>query len=280
MIRLILAVLLLLPVCAQAEQLKIATWNLNWLTTRAAGDRRLPADVTPRQPQDFDRLRGYARELNADVIAIEEVDGRNTAALVFPPDQYSIHMTRDHVVQRVGLVVRRGLHYEVNPDVTALAEGHLRSGADITLELPGARLRLLAVHLKEGCQFDPLDRSRRSSCAVLRQQVHPLQDWIAARQAEGIPFLILGDFNREMDGRDRFLAELTAVAPLTRVTEGRSSPCWGKEAFIDHILAGDAARSWVQPGSLRVLKYHETGPGWKERLSDHCPVSVRLNTPG
>ncbi|HXT82573.1 MAG TPA: endonuclease/exonuclease/phosphatase family protein [Acetobacteraceae bacterium] len=278
--RLILALLLLLPACAQAEQLKIATWNLNWLTMRAAGDRHLPADVTPRQPQDFDRLRAYAQTLNADVIAIEEVDGRNAAALVFPPEQYSIHMTHDHVVQRVGFAVRRGLHYEVNPDVTALSEGHLRSGADITLQLTEGRLRLLAVHLKEGCQFDPLDRSRRTSCAVLREQVHPLQQWIAARQAEGMPFLILGDFNREMDGKDKFLAALDTVTPLTRVTEGRSSPCWGREAFIDHILAGGAARTWVEPDSLRVLKYRETGPGWKERLSDHCPVSVRLDTPG
>jgi hypothetical protein len=31
---------------------------------------------------------------------------------------------------------------------------------------------------------------------------------------------------------------------------------------------------------LRVLRYRETGAEWKERLSDHCPVSVRLAVPG
>jgi hypothetical protein len=83
-----------------------------------------------------------------------------------------------------------------------------------------------------------------------------------------------------MDGRDPFLAALRETAPLVRATEGHSSPCWGAEAFIDHILAGGAARDWMRPESLRVLRYRETGAEWKERLSDHCPVSVRLAVPG
>lgn len=110
-------------------------------------------------------------------------------------------------------------------------------------------------------------------------QIPPLQDWIAARSADGVPFAILGDFNRHMDGRDQFWAALRQVAPLTRATEGRASPCWGGEAFIDHILLGGAARAWLQPDTLRVLTYRETGDAWKERLSDHCPVSVRLHVP-
>ena len=68
---------------AHAADLKIATWNLNWLTTRQ-GD--LPADVKIRQPEDFDRLHAYAAELDADVIAIQEVDNAETARRLFPPE--------------------------------------------------------------------------------------------------------------------------------------------------------------------------------------------------
>ena len=89
----------------------------------------------------------------------------------------------------------------------------------------------------------------------------------------------MGDLNRRMDGRDELLAGLNQAAPLLRVTEGRASPCWGGASFIDHILAGGAARGWVEPNSLRVLVYRE-GAEAKERLSDHCPVSVRLQLPG
>jgi endonuclease/exonuclease/phosphatase family metal-dependent hydrolase len=236
--------------------------------------------VTTRSDEDFAHLAEYAHELNADVIAIEEVDGFAAASKVFPGDQYSIHMTHDHVVQRVGIAVRRGLQYDINPDVTALDAHHLRSGADITLHLEGSDLRVLAVHLKKGCRDVPMPKARSQSCQELKDQIGPLTDWIAERKTEAVPFIILGDFNRWMDGRDTFLASLRQAAPLVRATEGHSSPCWGRENFIDHILAGGAAATWIQPDTLRVLTYRETDQSWKDRLSDHCPVSVRLAVPG
>ncbi len=91
---------------------------------------------------------------------------------------------------------------------------------------------------------------------------------------------MLGDFNRHMDGGDQLWAALSNTAPLVRATEGRSSPCWVTNAFIDHIIAGGAARDWMQLQTLQVLHYRETGEEWKDRLSDHCPVSVQFQTPG
>jgi endonuclease/exonuclease/phosphatase family metal-dependent hydrolase len=278
-IPLLICLLLLLPRPGLSAELKIATWNLNWLTTRSAGDPDLPRDVTPRSDDDFGRLAQYAKELNADVVAIEEIDGFSAASKVFPRDQYSIHMTRDHVVQRVGIVVRRGLRYDINPDITVLSAHHLRSGADITLHLGASDLRILAVHLKKGCREVPLAKAKSRVCEELRAQIPPLTDWIAARRQEGTPFLILGDFNRWMDGNDTFLAELRQAAPLVRATEGHSSPCWGGEDFIDHILAGGPAAGWMRPDTFRVLIYRETERSWQDRLSDHCPLSVRFVIP-
>ncbi len=261
-----------------AADLKIATWNLNWLTSRQAD---LPADVVIRVQEDFDRLRAYALELNADVIAIQEVDNAETARRVFPPDTWSIHMTRDRVRQRVGIAIRRGLRYDINPDLVALAldpVARLRSGVDVTLHLPGGPLRILAVHLKQGCQYLPYGKKPNLTCLTLMAQFDIVAQWIAARRDEKIPFLFLGDLNRGMDKkRDPFAAKLM---PLTRVTTGYSSPCWNEhDAFIDHIMAGGGAEAWIKPGTLKVLTYRETDPAWKRRLSDHCPVSVRLTAP-
>jgi len=109
--------------------------------------------------------------------------------------------------------------------------------------------------------------------------VPALQAWIAAREQERAAYVVLGDFNRWMDGNDQFLAALRKTAALVRATEGDDSPCWGGEHFIDHILAGGPAAQWMQPATLRVLGFTETGADWKERLSDHCPVSVRFHLP-
>ncbi len=267
---------------AAAQAIKISTWNLEWLTTRSAGAADLPADVQLRAPEDFALLRRYAEHLNADVVAFQEVDGDAAAATVFDPARYTILSIDEPVVQRVGLAVRHGITVQRNPDYTPLdvepEEKHrLRYGLDATLTLPGgARLRVLVVHLKTGCQRDPIARSQRPQCVILRAQILPLAAWAAARVAEGVPFLLIGDFNREFDQREEMGRALAAAAPLLRVTEGASDPCWDGSAFIDHIFVGGPARPWVVPGSLRVQIFHEIGAAWRERLSDHCPVSVML----
>ena len=275
---------LLLAAGAQARELKVATWNLEWLTARTMGDPALPADVMPKTAPDWAVLRDYASKLDADVVALEEVDGPAIASVLFPPDRYRLFFTGDHVVQRVGIAVKLAIPAHQNADLVALdldpaARFRLRSGADVTLDLPSGPLRVLAVHLKTGCMRDRLDSSERPQCTTLRGQVPPLQGWIAQRRQEGAPFVLLGDFNRWMDSSDQLLAALQQAAPLVRATEGHDSPCWGGEHFIDHIMAGGAARFWLDPASLRVLVYSE-GVDRKGHLSDHCPVSVRFHLPG
>ncbi|MEJ1979209.1 MAG: hypothetical protein WDN49_26940 [Acetobacteraceae bacterium] len=160
---------------ARAADLKVATWNLEWLTARVEGDPALPSDVHPKVAADIALLRRYAAILDADVVALQEVDGPGIAAAIFPPDQYALYFTNDPVVQRVGVAVRRSIHVQPNPDVTALdlypsARFPLRSGVDLTLDLPGGKLRLLAVHLKTGCQRDRLDTQHP---AAMRDAARP-----------------------------------------------------------------------------------------------------------
>ncbi|WP_260175897.1 endonuclease/exonuclease/phosphatase family protein [Acetobacter oeni] len=280
--------LLVLPVVWQpgagfATSLKLATWNLGWLTSRAAGDPALPDGIYRRNDADIARLAAYADHLDADIIGFQEVDGAPIAARVFRPPGYRIIMSGDHVAQQVGVAIRGSLNVTQNPVLTALnvyppdAPHALRSGLDITVSDGRASLRLLVVHLKTGC-WENTWTERQHACPTLRSQFAVLDDWALERNDSGEAFAILGDFNRRMTAGDPYFLSLTRDTPMRLTTAGRASPCWGGEYFIDHILLGGQARDWLTADSLRVMTYRDPGVT-PAQLSDHCAVSVRLAFP-
>ena len=150
----ILALLLLLPSLSIAADLKIVTWNIQFLNE---------ADNTgtnPREQVDYDRLAEYAAVLGADIIALQEVDGTNAIERVFDPAVYQVFASSRSHVQRTGFAVRRGIEVTQNPDFLALnSTGGLRHWTDITIRVNGTEVRLLSVHLKSGCFSDPLTTS-------------------------------------------------------------------------------------------------------------------------
>lgn len=268
---------------ASARELTIATWNMGWLTERMPGTADVPDNVMAREDADYARLRRYAERLGADVVAFQEVDGEGAAARVFDPAVYALHLTTETDIQRPGFAVRRTLSFTRHPDVVELdrLDGKprtLRRGADITVHFPEGDLRLLAVHLKSGCFDRPLE-DERQTCRLLRGQVPVLAAWLAAREREGVAYAIIGDFNRRLDTKDDVWRALTRSASGLRLaTDGITSTCWGGEypRLIDHVILGGPARDWLIPGSPSELVYDEREKAFKRRISDHCPVSVRI----
>ena len=217
------AALAALAACAQPvpgdATITLATWNAQWLMTpdtfdelarvcigrggRANGSQRtIPCNLVPDgrwTGADLDRLRDFAAGLPADVFALQEVDGPAVAGRLFPG--WSSCFTARANVQNVGFVIRPGIPHRCNDDYRALGlpEDDVRWGADLTL-YPGSgrELRLLAVHLKSGCNRDLLT-SDTDACRMLQRQVPVLEAWIDARAAEGARFAVLGDFNRRFD---------------------------------------------------------------------------------
>jgi endonuclease/exonuclease/phosphatase family metal-dependent hydrolase len=294
------------------ETLRIASWNLEWLIapsnfkplkvgcapkgTRVRADaRRVPCDVAgrlERSSRDFSVLARYARSLDADVVALQEVDGASAARLVFPDYQFCF-TGRQHV-QNTGFAVRRGVPFRCGPDDRELSLGDtLRRGKELTL-FPGEprEIRLLSVHLKSGCSSEPLTAADKA-CRDLARQAPILEAWIDAQARAGRRFAVLGDFNRNllreesrgatMGNADSLWAEIADGSPpeasLRNAASGQPFrncvPGQGYRGYIDNIVLSRTLATEAIPGSFARLTY-SAADARHAKLSDHCPVSIRL----
>ncbi len=300
------------------DTLKVATWNLQWLMTTGTfdglasgcqteyqgGERRaIPCDIVAplersmrRTDADFARLRYYARQLDADVIALQEVDGPSAAELVFPG--YAFCFTGRTHVQNVGFAIRHGIDFDC-ADYAALGlpSSNVRWAADLTLYPGSAReVRLLSIHLKSGCPRQVLT-NRKDECRQLAEQVPVLERWIDARASEGVPFAVLGDFNRRFEverpaarnARGRLVAMWPELddgdppeADLTNATWDRPYiGCHSREryrSYIDHIVLSRTLAARAVPASLERVVYTDSDVA-RFRMSDHCPLAVTLRMP-
>jgi len=263
--------------------LTIASWNMEHL---AASDG---SGCRPRTPADYAALRAYADQIDADVVAFQEVESAAAAARVFDPSRWTIlieqragsgrrgecggrpglYLTR----QAVGFAVRRELQLGRHPDFVELQIGQddLRSGVDVTVSRRrGVPIRLLSVHLKSGCASG----ATGSPCETLFRQIPVLERWIDLRASEGERFAVLGDFNRRLAApSDRVWSELDDGEPinadLAYASGARTAGCDPRyPQFIDHMVLDRTAAAGV--GEFQEHVY--VG----ERLSDHCAISVEV----
>jgi 5'-nucleotidase (lipoprotein e(P4) family) len=298
---------------AGKDRVRVASWNVEYLMTRethlalsadcaqnggmvSGDDRKLPCAITKREPRtadDYASLRKYAASLSADIVALQEVDGPEAAAQVFPGYDYCIS-TRAHT-QKNGFAIRRGLPFRCEPEYEALSIGNAVRRGVVATFFPGTRneFTLMSVHLKSGCPAGPLTTEGRN-CDLLAKQVPPLEAWIDGEANAGKRFGVLGDFNRRFslekgparDAQGRQLnvyAEIAdgepAAARLTDVTARRKFiPCTTDSEYreyIDTILLGrDLAKDALKNSFVRVV--FNDADAKSHWLSDHCPVGIEL----
>ena len=213
------------------------------------------------------------------------MDGPSAARLVFPGHEFCF--SGRVAVQNNGFAIRRGLPFSCAPDVLDLSlNDDVRRGVELRV-FPGTpqELRLLSVHLKSGCSRDSLD-STRPSCGELARQVPVLERWIDAQAAERKPFAVLGDFNRDLRREPAGVslwAEIDDANPpaadLVNTAEGQAfQNCMPSQTFsgyIDYIVLGrQMARGLVTGFFGRAL--FRPKDALRRKLSDHCPVFIRL----
>jgi len=277
-----------------SQELKVASWNIAWLGSH---------EYNKRKDSDYLLLASYAKQLNADVIALQEVENESWARKVFG-NEYDFYFSTKDWVQRVGVAVKKSAGLKViAKEYKALDVSRVRHGMDLTLTRNGKELKLLAVHLKSGCFAAPLDPKsvsamksssdkelrRKDACSTLSKQIEPLENWVDKQAKDDKAFIVIGDFNRRFsqDISNKY-AENQGLwqalddegnESLWTPTATANSDCWGGyyKDYIDHIVFNPNAKSMYKADSFDQLVFKEKYTKKLSRsLTDHCPISVNM----
>lgn len=276
----------------QNKQLKIVSWNIEHLADHPN------QGCKPRSEADYSQLAQYAASLDADIIALQEVQSKTALARVFPTEQWRFVVSQRpnneayecrglegqwSTPQRTAFAIKKTVAFSEPAQFKALAMGNpgLRYGVQIQLTQHPAKLTLLNVHMKSGCFVDDYQQSDKKSCVTYQGQAPILENWINQQITQQPGVIVLGDFNHRLSSAGNVfwqqLKNENNKTVLSNVMEGIES-CHPKyKALIDHILVDEKANQYVHKASAKVDYFNQTPPlDYADMLSDHCPISVTL----
>jgi predicted secreted acid phosphatase/endonuclease/exonuclease/phosphatase family metal-dependent hydrolase len=265
--------------------------------------QRLNADIIAFQ--EVENAAAAARVFDPAIYDIEIADGPNDPS---PPEECRGQPGQFIIPQKAGFAIRKGFKRDPRDcflptstqdeklDLTKEGYCRLRDLAELSLPEPGApgrttrkgvviafadkgtEFRLLAVHLKSGCNQQDLP-SGDPACGVLWHQRQILENWIDDNTKNDIRTIVIGDFNRQLTRHgDQFWAGLDDSDPsgsdLEVVANNEQGQCGPHDELIDFIVVDKGVDLTVDEPSYRTLKFDQP---WERAPADHCPIAVDIN---
>lgn len=217
------------------------------------------------------------KQLDAPIVAVQEIT--NTEVFLSAAQRRLGPAWRAELVEtgsvldhRIGVLFDTGRVTHVKTrvhDETRLG-GQYKPVLDAEFVHRGRHVRVLVIHFKAGGENHP----------VRRRQYAALKKVIARVKQDGMPIVLLGDFNATGDADREDLARVD-LRWLTQPLE--CSAFWSRDdgcprSRLDHVLSTQVALEVRAAGGCA-----EAGCGWEDRcplyaedVSDHCPVLVEI----
>ena len=217
-----------------SELIKVVSWNIANLHHEPGVPLRNGA--VQRDEIDYQRLRQVIEDLDADILALQEIGSPAALGRIVPEEKYHLIVSGRYQQgneslppQQRDIFVAFAISKKTFPrlpkvqTLDALSIWHLdlyngkpverktRAAMVVEFELEGLPVKLLAVHLKSFCHGWPLfpvvDENAetkkafgsRFDCRTLMAQHAILENWLEQQAAQGIATIVAGDFNRRMN---------------------------------------------------------------------------------
>ncbi|MCS6809449.1 MAG: endonuclease/exonuclease/phosphatase family protein [Bacteroidota bacterium] len=261
---------------------------MEWLGDNTSDDRKL------RSYEDNQRLRQILCDVDADILAVQEVEHEQAlqrvlidSSKVKHPDaakllHYAFVLGNTGGKQRIGFLYRFPVQLLWVQEVLGIAveEGRTRAGLLAMFRVDTIQWLVLAVHLKSSSRSDSTQELRRRSISIRAAQaayVRHLTDSLCTHMPS-VPFVILGDFNDTPRRRHTTLDTLQSSPHLTFLTLDQTSCAFSGLPSIDHIVVSHAALQRFMRGTLRTINTYAMLPEHAARqISDHCPIVAQFS---
>ncbi|WP_138922482.1 exonuclease/endonuclease/phosphatase family protein [Hylemonella gracilis] len=219
-------------------------------------------------------LRKMAAELakgKINVLVLQEVFDEDAVRQILPPN-WEVSSTKGltgspEIPQQLAVAYpkdnpARVRNVHAYGELSSVGPGRhpVRPGLDFTADVAGKPVRFLGVHLKAGCRSaditNPLKRDYHSAedferqqaeCNAMLAQVPVLERWVDERAAAKEEFVVLGDFNRNLQGEDSKTARSDNTDPKTplkcsfNARDGKTECSSPVERLMPEISDGDPA---------------------------------------
>jgi endonuclease/exonuclease/phosphatase family metal-dependent hydrolase len=202
---------LLLTTTSFAQRpVRIATYNIRWLSDEDAQCGNVHVYDVRTQGQRLDRLREVIRHLDADIIGLQEIRDRDVLQLVFAGGDWTLVIDDDNrLCQDLALAVRRpftvvgatGNRLNAGPD-HFLFEGSAHDNAfpsnrdllcvEVVLPDSAGSLHVMVHHAKS--RYGGRSNTNARRVAAARAMIQAFE-----RDFDELNFVLLGDFNDNPD---------------------------------------------------------------------------------
>ncbi len=276
-----------------SKNITLATYNIKNLFDGVQNDGKEPEK--PKPEDELIALSDAIHDINADVIALEEVETKGTLQKF--NDKYLKDMNYKIVLRESG--DPRGIDVAVLTKIPILS---IKSHKNVKINVPNQQpstfsrdllqvkmkadnyqFTLFVTHLKSKIGGDQADAKRKAEAMKIRQFV---KEFAKANPKEN--YLLAGDFNDiyTADSLQHLLDPKKSDLNLTDIIlkdlgSGKDIYTYHPEKYrsrIDYLLVSPTMMNEYLDESVNIHKFPKTGEKWTfYKASDHLPITAQFD---